>query len=159
MGDLLQLAGELLELRKNVVSKLEKAQKDTAEVICADVKHLAPRDTGEYAESIKVSDTKTTASNIETEVYTDCTVTSKGSGQSYNLGYLLENGYAPHYIFPVDAKALRFEVGGEVVFAKKVFHPGFSGHPHFEVALNDNKTTYYENIGKALDEAFSEVFR
>lgn len=31
---------------------------------------------------------------------------------------------SPHVIVPVNAKALRFMVGGKVVFAKKVNHPG-----------------------------------
>lgn len=34
------------------------------------------------------------------------------------------DGTRPHVIRPRRAKALRFEVGGEVVFAKRVRHPG-----------------------------------
>ncbi len=37
---------------------------------------------------------------------------------------LVLEGTRPHIIRPRRAKALRFEVGGEVVFARKVRHPG-----------------------------------
>lgn len=36
----------------------------------------------------------------------------------------LEYGTQPHVIEPVRAKALRFEIDGEVIFAKLVHHPG-----------------------------------
>ena len=45
-----------------------------------------------------------------------------GIGAPYAV--FVEYGTAPHMIYPVHAKALRFEVGGEIVFAKSVFHPG-----------------------------------
>ncbi|WP_234467785.1 hypothetical protein [Streptomyces sp. MBT62] len=37
---------------------------------------------------------------------------------------LVLDGTRPHIIRPRRARALRFEVGGEVVFAGKVRHPG-----------------------------------
>jgi hypothetical protein len=39
------------------------------------------------------------------------------------VGYII-NGTRPHQIRPVRAKALRFTVGGRVVFARLVNHPG-----------------------------------
>jgi len=39
----------------------------------------------------------------------------------------VEYGTKPHIIRPVHAKALAFEVGGTLVFAKLVHHPGFAG--------------------------------
>jgi len=39
----------------------------------------------------------------------------------------VEYGTKPHIIHPVHAKALAFEVGGTLVFAKLVHHPGFAG--------------------------------
>lgn len=37
---------------------------------------------------------------------------------------MLNYGTRPHAINPVRAKALRFEIGGKVIFARYVFHPG-----------------------------------
>jgi len=42
-----------------------------------------------------------------------------------------EIGMAPTVIRPKNAKALRFEIGGKVIFAKKVNHPGFPGSHMF----------------------------
>lgn len=36
----------------------------------------------------------------------------------------LEYGTKPHVIEPVDKEALKFEVGGDEVFAKSAYHPG-----------------------------------
>ena len=39
-------------------------------------------------------------------------------------GKYVEFGSNPHVIEPKDKKALKFEVGGETVIVKKVWHPG-----------------------------------
>lgn len=44
-------------------------------------------------------------------------------------------GSAPHIIRPRRARALRFEVGGRVVFATKVNHPGNRANPFLVAAL------------------------
>jgi len=41
----------------------------------------------------------------------------------------VEFGTRPHVIRPVRARALRFKVGGDVVFAKLVHHPGTKPNP------------------------------
>lgn len=48
-----------------------------------------------------------------------------------NTDYALyvHEGTRPHLIRPKRAKALRFEVGGRVVFAKLVRHPGTKARP------------------------------
>lgn len=38
---------------------------------------------------------------------------------------LVRKGSPPHVIFPTQAKVLRFEIGGQEIFATQVFHPGF----------------------------------
>lgn len=42
------------------------------------------------------------------------------------LGKWLVGGVAPHPIFPLSARALRFEKGGEIIFRKFVMHTGIS---------------------------------
>lgn len=47
--------------------------------------------------------------------------------ESYAI--FVEEGTAPHEILPVNAQALRFEMHGKVVFAKRVNHPGTAPQP------------------------------
>ena len=130
--------------------RLVEVQKETANNIMNDAKQLAPvGETGLYRESIKVSDTRVTENSIETDIYTDMTVSSL-SGVKYNLGYLLENGTNPHTILPKRSDVLVFEKDGETIFAKKVNHPGFKPMPHFIPAFKKNKYKYKLNIGKAI---------
>lgn len=69
------------------------------------------------------------------------------------VGRFLEEGTRPHIIRPVRAKALRFEVDGEVVFARLVHHPGTSPSPWlapaFERAVNESIPTLLGIIQRA----------
>ncbi|MEU1550199.1 hypothetical protein [Nocardia sp. NPDC005745] len=49
----------------------------------------------------------------------------------------VHDGTRPHEIRPLNAKALRFEVGGRVVFARRVWHPGYAGNPFLRDAVNE----------------------
>jgi hypothetical protein len=44
-------------------------------------------------------------------------------------------GARPHLIRPIRAQALRFTVGGRVVYAKLVHHPGYQGRNFLAMAL------------------------
>jgi len=45
-------------------------------------------------------------------------------------GHYVREGTDPHEIRPRNAKALRFEIAGEVIFAAKVNHPGTKPNPY-----------------------------
>jgi len=45
-------------------------------------------------------------------------------------GHFVREGTMPHDIFPKKAKALRFEIGGKVIFAAHVKHPGTKPNPY-----------------------------
>jgi len=47
----------------------------------------------------------------------------------------VEFGTRPHLILPKRARALRFEVDGEVVFARRVHHPGTQPQPYLFPAV------------------------
>lgn len=68
-------------------------------------------------------------------------VQSLAGGPSANItvrhpavGYVI-NGTRPHQIRPVRARALRFTVGGRVVFARLVNHPGTQPNDFLNKAL------------------------
>lgn len=64
--------------------------------------------------------------------------------------FVLE-GTRPHEIVPVNAQALRFEVGGEVVFATRVQHPGTQAQPIIEESIDaviGDIETMLENLGQ-----------
>jgi len=50
-------------------------------------------------------------------------------GPTVDYAIFVEEGTMPHLIEPVAAQALRFEIGGRVVFAKYVHHPGTKPQP------------------------------
>ena len=52
----------------------------------------------------------------------------------FPYGWYVRNGRDPYVIRPRRAQALRFEVNGEVVFAKRVQHPGYEGRPYHKKA-------------------------
>lgn len=50
---------------------------------------------------------------------------------------LVHNGSRRHKIVPRSKQYLRFRVGGRVVFARAVSHPGYKGDPFLTRALRD----------------------
>lgn len=78
-----------------------------------------PVKTGRLGQSIREGDVKTTGPY------------SAGGSVSANTHYALyvHEGTRPHVIRPRRAKALRFVVGGRVVFAQRVNHPGTRARP------------------------------
>ncbi|MEM2922519.1 MAG: hypothetical protein QXF26_09425 [Candidatus Bathyarchaeia archaeon] len=63
----------------------------------------------------------------------------------------VEFGTRPHIIRPRRARALRFEIGGEVIFARYVRHPGARGQFYMRRALEDAM--------ERLGEIVSRIFR
>ncbi|MEM3066890.1 MAG: hypothetical protein QXI81_06125 [Nitrososphaerota archaeon] len=63
-------------------------------------------------------------------------------------------GTRPHIIEPVRARALRFEVDGTTVFAKRVMHPGYAGYPYPKLAIE----YAIEDFKQFLKEEVAEVF-
>ena len=76
-------------------------------------KVLAPVDTGRLRASIRIESRRLLSLR---SVYTI------GSDVSY--ADMVHNGTRPHTIRPRNKQALRFRIGGRVVFAKVVHHPG-----------------------------------
>lgn len=93
-----------LRLEKPIRRLLEKAADFAEETM----KKKAPKRTGRLRRSIRKR-----VGRFEAEI-----------GPTVPYAVYVEYGTRPHIIRPVRARALRFEVEGEVVFARLVRHPG-----------------------------------
>lgn len=81
----------------------------------------------------------------------------KGNMQSTigtNVKYALvqDEGSDPYEIFPRGANALRFEIGGSVIFAKSVLHPGIAGTQYIASSIAQTEPRISEFVGMALEE-------
>jgi hypothetical protein len=58
---------------------------------------------------------------------------------SFNVDYAaaVHDGTRPHVIVPRNRKVLRFKVGGKIVYARRVNHPGTRPRPFLRQALAD----------------------
>lgn len=92
-------------------------------------KRYAPRDTGELARSIEVQQGPTTGTVVATA---DHAVFVEFGTWSHHL-YRPKAG--TYEIRPRHAQALRFEIDGEVIFTKKVDHPGIEAQPFMAPAV------------------------
>lgn len=89
-------------------------------------KVLAPVDTGRLRASIRIESRRT---------FTFRSVYTVGSDVSY--APMVHDGTRPHVIRPKRAQALRFRVGGRIVYAKVVNHPGTRARPFLDRALRE----------------------
>ena len=140
---------DLDKYSKNVINNLAKAQRNTAEDIWEYLFENANMDTGTFISSIEIEDTQITEDSIKTFIGSDLKVVDS-NGQSYNLGFLLENGTMPHTIVPVNGEYLVFEKDGKTIFTKLVHHPGMRAYNNYKNALNSNIRAYKANIKKAM---------
>lgn len=89
-------------------------------------KILCPVDTGRLRASIQGEARRTWTLRPQFTVFS-------------NVEYapFVNDGTRPHVIRPKNARALRFVVGGQVVFAKVVHHPGARAKPFLDRAVRE----------------------
>ena len=68
----------------------------------------------------------------------------------------LNDGTRPHEIVPKNAKALRFETDGKVVFAARAQHPGIAPDPFFDHGVTRAEAIFFEELDAALDRICGE---
>lgn len=81
-------------------------------------------------------------------------IISKGSASSTTAtirvgashGIFIEEGTRPHVIRAKYANALRFEVGGEVIYAKEVRHPGTKANPFLKPAFEKHSKKFIKGL-------------
>jgi hypothetical protein len=64
-------------------------------------------------------------------------------------------GAGPYEITPIRAKALRFMLGGQAVFAKSVMHPPAKERSFMRSALADKRAEIIARLERAVSSAFS----
>jgi hypothetical protein len=97
-----------------------------ARQVVARAKVLAPVDTGRLRSSIRVERRSFLGFRSRWTI-----------GSDVEYADMVHDGTRPHIIRPRRAKALRFRVGGQVVFAKVVRHPGTRARPFLDRALRE----------------------
>ena len=160
------LSKDLFIFSEKKINKLITAQRNTAEKICEDVKSLAPSKTGEYVNSIKVSETTVDNGVIKTSVYTDLT---SESDPSIVIGRMIEQGTGIYALEPhightktfinsgyrywyVPATSVKRPIGQLININGTDFYIAKPqrARPHFLPALQSNKKYYKKQIRKAL---------
>lgn len=89
-------------------------------------KILAPVDTGRLRASIRIESRRTLTLR---SVYT--------IGSDVEYAQMVHDGTRPHVIRPRQAQALRFRIGGRIVYAKVVHHPGTRARPFLDRAVRE----------------------
>jgi hypothetical protein len=87
----------------------------------------------------------------------------QGDGLTAEIGYTakyarwLHEGTRPYLIEPKTAKALRFKVGKQVVFAKRVRHPGLRGWPFLSGPLVAHRPLFVERLKEGILQTINEA--
>ena len=78
-------------------------------------------------------------------------------GSNVEYADAVNYGTAPHVITPKNAKALRFKVGGQFIFATKVNHPGTKGLGFFEKGVSKGEQILEQRLRINYDKAVREI--
>lgn len=120
-------------LRRSVIDKAKRTQRAAANRMADDLERAAPKDTRQLSRSIKVG-RQTGTTTISTVIKVDPR-RSPSKPDNVDVAGFNEYGTRPHVIRPKRGKALRFQTGGRVVFARRVNHPGTPARPWFYPTL------------------------
>ena len=114
------------ELNRTIRGASRDELETTARQVVARARVLAPVDTGRLRSSIRIE--RRSFLGLRTR-YT--------IGSDLNYAAMVHDGTRPHIIRPRRAQALRFRVGGRIVYARVVHHPGTRARPFLDRALRE----------------------
>jgi hypothetical protein len=78
-------------------------------------------------------------------------------GSKSPIAKFVNNGTRAHTIRPIGGKALRFRIGGRIVFAKLVRHPGTKPNRFLQRALN-NKRLFIKSLLSQFVNQENQIF-
>lgn len=142
-ADLAELRGRLAALGNDAPKIVTQMFDDYGRLVVQAIKDEAPVREGVLRESAGYAISGANTSNVELRVFI-------GNGKRPEIVVkTLLFGSLPHVIRPKKADGvLRFVVGGETVFARKVNHPGTKRDPFFNRALQKTDSARRSIIGK-----------
>ena len=100
---------------------------------------------------MRSSPTELKSSSADREVMAD--MKAGGAGSTAPYAAAVEFGSAPHIIKAINAKALRFSVGGQTIFRKKVNHPGSFPRPFMGSTLTEMRPWIELELEQAVRQA------
>lgn len=116
---------------------LRRSHDLTAQDVWGNIRENSPKDHGRLAGSWTLQRVSEMYSTV---------------GTSVKYALVQNDGSDPYEIFPRNARALRFTVGGSVIFAKRVSHPGIRGKQYIEKSIEQTNARAREFVEIALEE-------
>lgn len=114
------------ELNRTIRGASRSELETSARQVMNRAKVLAPVDTGRLRASIRVESRSFLGLRQRVTI-----------GSDVEYAAMVHDGTRPHIIRPKNAKVLRFRVGGRVVYARQVRHPGTRARPFLDRALRE----------------------
>lgn len=114
------------DLRRVIRDASARELRNAGRQVVNRAKVLAPVDTGRLRASIEGRLNRTWTLRPQFTV-----------GSNVEYAQMVHDGTRPHIIRPRNARALRFVVGGQVVYARVVHHPGTRARPFLDRALRE----------------------
>lgn len=114
------------DLRRTITNATRTELREASRQVVNRAKVLAPVDTGRLRSSIRAEPPR---------IFTLRGSVTVGSDIEY-AGFV-HDGTRPHQIRPRNVQALRFRIGGRIVYARVVNHPGTRARPFLDRALRE----------------------
>ena len=118
--------------------RAQQAMREAMDEAVTYARHNAPAVTGTLRDSIGYEIVGDRAVLFATAPYAPYVEYGTGSRGEFPTG--------PYEIRPRRAQALRFEIGGRTVFAKKVVHPGVRSRPFLRPAMEHARKVFYAKM-------------
>jgi hypothetical protein len=132
----------LMEIVDRFPGVVERAIELTATEVHGNIRQESPIDHGRLAGSWQLQELNPLAYGISSEV---------------EYRFYVNDGTPAHDIEPKSAKALAFEVDGEMVFCKRVHHPGTHGTYYIDWAIDDAEGRIDEFADRSIQEVLGGV--